>query len=192
MSRNRITAGPKSVICHETDLQGEISIGWNDEHDGKKEKKNKIMLISEFTGTVLHPQCKIIAENGPIYIGKNNIVEENVVIFNRNSSPLVIGDENVFEVGCYVEGQQIGNNNVIEARARVLGSTTIGDHCIIGAACATEVNETIADMTVIYGSKSSRRQQSEVFPTQAALHARHLDYLREVLPKYNHLHRTDQ
>lgn len=26
-SRNRITAGPKSVICHETDLRGEISIG---------------------------------------------------------------------------------------------------------------------------------------------------------------------
>ncbi|KAG2219424.1 hypothetical protein INT45_010615 [Circinella minor] len=158
MSRNRITAGPRAVICQETYLQGEISIG---------------------AGTVLHPQCRIVAEKGPIYIGKNNIIEENVTIFNKNASPLVIGDENVFEVGCYVEGAHIGNNNIVEARAKVLGTTTIGHHCIIGAACATEVNETISDMTVVYGSKSNRRQQSEVFPTQAALHARHLDYLRE-------------
>lgn len=35
------------------------------------------------TGTVLHPQCRVIAENGPIYIGKNNIIEENVIIFNK-------------------------------------------------------------------------------------------------------------
>ncbi|KAI9499023.1 trimeric LpxA-like protein [Zychaea mexicana] len=151
MSRNRITAGPKAVICHETDLRGEISIG-----------------------TVLHPQCRVIAENGPIYIGKNNIVEENVIIYNND-----------------VEGAHIGNNNIIEARAKVLGTTSIGHNCIIGAACATEVNETISDMTVVYGSKSSRRQQSEVFPTQAALHARHLDYLREVLPKYNHLKKLE-
>ncbi|KAI9323805.1 trimeric LpxA-like protein [Dichotomocladium elegans] len=169
-SRSRITAGPKSIICHETDLRGEISIG---------------------AGTVLHPQCRIIAENGPVYIGRNNIVEENVVIFNKNTSPLVIGDENVFEVGCYVEGSRVGNNNIIEARAKVLGSTIIGNHCVIGAACSTEVNETIEDKTVIYGSKSNRRLQSEIFQTQASLHARHLEYLREVLPKYNHLKKLD-
>ncbi|CDH57484.1 dynactin subunit 6 [Lichtheimia corymbifera JMRC:FSU:9682] len=169
-SRNRITAGPKSVICHETDLRGEISIG---------------------AGTVLHPQCRIVAENGPVYIGKNNIVEENVIIFNKNSSPLIIGDENVFEVGCYVEGSRIGNNNIIEARAKVHGSTIIGNHCVVGAACSTEMNETVEDMTIIYGTKSCRRKQSEVFPAQAALHARHLEYLREVLPKYNHLKRLE-
>ncbi|KAI7861126.1 trimeric LpxA-like protein [Circinella umbellata] len=162
MSRNRITAGPRAVICQETYLQGEISIG-----------------------TVLHPQCRIVSEKGPIYIGKNNIIEENVVIFNK---VLMLKKPNFCS---YVEGAHIGNNNIVEARAKVLGTTTIGHHCIIGAACATEVNETISDMTVVYGSKSNRRQQSEVFPTQAALHARHLDYLREVLPKYNHLKKLE-
>ncbi|KAI8099223.1 trimeric LpxA-like protein [Halteromyces radiatus] len=166
MSRNRITAGPGTVVCQETELRGEVSIG---------------------AGTVLHPQCRIIAENGPIYIGKNNIIEENTIIFNKNAAPLVIGDENVFEVGCYVEGSRLGNNNVIGTRARVLGNTIIGNHCVIGAACSTEVNETIEDMTVIYGSQPNRRTQSNVLPGQATLHFRHLDYLREVLPKYNHL-----
>ncbi|KAI8329440.1 trimeric LpxA-like protein [Chlamydoabsidia padenii] len=168
MSRNRITAGPKTVVCQETDLKGEVSIG-----------------------AVLHPQCRIIAENGPIYIGKNNIIEENSIIFNKNAAPLVIGDENVFEVGCYVEGSRIGNNNVIGTRSRVLGNTIIGNHCVIGAACSTEMNETIEDMVVIYGSQPSRRNQSTILPGQAALHSRHLEYLREVLPKYNHLKRVE-
>ncbi|KAL0077196.1 trimeric LpxA-like protein [Phycomyces blakesleeanus] len=168
MSRNRITAGPKSIVCLETNLRGEISIG-----------------------SILHPQCRVIAENGPIYIGRNNIIEENAVIFNKNATPLVIGDENVFGVACYVEGSRIGNSNVIEARGRVLGSTTMGNFCVISAACSTETNETIPDLTVIYGAKSNRRTQTEVLPAQATVHARHLDYLRETLPKYNHLKKLD-
>ncbi|KAI7863305.1 trimeric LpxA-like protein [Spinellus fusiger] len=170
MSRNRITAGQKSVVCQETDLRGEISID---------------------SGTVLHPQCRVIAENGPIYIGRNNIIEENAVIFNKNTTPLVIGDENVFEVACYVEGSRIGNSNTVEARARVLGSTILGNHCVVGAACSTDTNETIPDLTVIYGSMSKRRLQSQVLQSQAAVHARHLEYLREVLPKYNHLKKLE-
>ncbi|KAI7902756.1 trimeric LpxA-like protein, partial [Cokeromyces recurvatus] len=156
--RNRITVGPKSIICQETELRGEISIG-----------------------TVLHPQCRIIAENGPIYIGKNNIIEENVIIFNKQSTPLVID----------VEGTRIGNNNIMEARSRILGSTAVGNYCVFGAGCSTESNETIPDLTVIYGAESKRRTQSQPLPEQAILHTRHLDYLREVLPKYNHLKKLE-
>ncbi|KAG1465805.1 hypothetical protein G6F56_004814 [Rhizopus delemar] len=163
MIRNRITAGAKSIVCQETELRGEISIG---------------------SGTVLHPQCRIIAENGPIYIGKNNIIEENVVIFNTNVTPLVIGDNNEFEVGCR-------NNNIVEARGRILGSTSIGNNCVIGAGCLTESNETLPDSTVIYGADSKRRTQNEPLAIQATLHARHLDYLQEVLPKYNHLKKLE-
>ncbi|KAI8988498.1 trimeric LpxA-like protein, partial [Mycotypha africana] len=156
--RNRITAGLKSVVCQETELRGEISIG-----------------------TVLHPQCRIIAENGPIYIGKNNIIEEKVTIFNRKA----------LKEMQYVEGTHIGNNNVIEARARIIGSSSIGNYCVIGAGCSTESNEAIGDFTVIYGAESKRRMQSQPLPAQAALHARHLEYLREVLPKYNHLKKLE-
>ncbi|KAI9007556.1 hypothetical protein CLU79DRAFT_711931, partial [Phycomyces nitens] len=161
--RNRITAGPKSIVCMETNLRGEISIG-----------------------TILHPQCRVIAENGPIYIGRNNIIEENAVIFNKQDwyHELMI-------LCTDVEGSRIGNSNVIEARGKVLGSTTMGNYCVISAACSTEANETIPDLTVIYGAKSNRRTQTEVLPAQATVHARHLDYLRETLPKYNHLKKLD-
>lgn len=60
-----------------------------------------------------------------------------------------------------VEGTRIGNNNIVEARARIVGSTAIGNYCVVGAGCSTENNETIPDLTVIYGSDSKRRTQSE-------------------------------
>jgi dynactin-6 len=63
-----------------------------------------------------------------------------------------------------VEGSRIGNNNIVEARARIKGSSTIGNYCVIGAACTTESNETIPDLTVIYGSQSKRRTQNEPLP----------------------------
>ncbi|ORX51299.1 trimeric LpxA-like protein [Hesseltinella vesiculosa] len=169
-NRNRVTAGSGSVVCQEAELKGEITIG---------------------TGTVLHPKCRIIAEGGPIYIGKNNIIEENSVIFNKNVAPLVIGDDNVFEVSCYVEGSRVGNCNTIGTRAKVLGNTTIGNNCVIGPGCSTESNETVEDMTVVYGQQPSRRIQSSILPGHSSLHTRHLEYLREMLPKYNHVKRLE-
>lgn len=38
--------------------------------------------------------------SGPIVFGSNNIIEENVVIVNRLKQPMIIGDNNLFEVGC--------------------------------------------------------------------------------------------
>lgn len=38
-------------------------------------------------GTVLHPRCTILALSGPIVVGSNCIVEENVVMVNRCAAP---------------------------------------------------------------------------------------------------------
>ncbi|CAG8547198.1 6137_t:CDS:10, partial [Dentiscutata heterogama] len=122
--------GKRAVVCQDTEMKGEIDIG---------------------SGTVLHPQCKILAESGPIIIGSNNIIEENVTIINKQPTPLIIGDENVFEVGCYVEGSKIGNKNIIEAK---------GDNCVIGAVCSTKKDEVIPNNTIIYGDHHNRRTQT--------------------------------
>ncbi|CAG8561983.1 4805_t:CDS:10 [Paraglomus brasilianum] len=167
MGRNKdsLTIGKQAIVCQDTELRGEIFVG---------------------AGTVLNPQCKILAESGPIRIGANNIIEEKVIIVNKSTKPLTIGDDNVFEVGCYIEGTKIGNKNVIEAKASVLGTTTVGDNCVIGAVCSTRTDEVIPDNTVIYGDMHNRRIQT-VNTNQTNLHTRHLDYLRETLPKFNHI-----
>jgi dynactin-6 len=51
-------------------------------------------------GTILQPRCTIVAAAGPIIFGQNNVVEELAVIVNRHKEPLIIGDCNLFEVGC--------------------------------------------------------------------------------------------
>lgn len=67
----------------------------------------------------------------------------------------------IYDVAVDVEGARIGNNNIVESRARIVGSTSVGNYCVIGSACSTESNETIPDLTIIYGSQSKRRCQSE-------------------------------
>lgn len=72
---------------------------------------------------MIHPCAKILAETGPIVIGENNLIEENVTIINKfvvgvlsnwynciticsrsgnTEEPLVIGTGNVFEVGACI------------------------------------------------------------------------------------------
>ncbi|CAG8828503.1 2591_t:CDS:2, partial [Gigaspora margarita] len=94
------------------------------------------------------------------YSTQKNIHNIYINNYSRQPTPLIIGDENVFEVGCYVEGSKIGNKNIIEAKARVLGNTSLGDNCVIGAVCSTKKDEAIPNNTVIYGDHHNRRTQT--------------------------------
>ena len=48
-SKYNIKIAPGAIVCNECELKGDITIG---------------------TKTVIHPKAKIIAESGPIIIGK--------------------------------------------------------------------------------------------------------------------------
>ena len=111
-------------MCNESELVGDITIG---------------------TRTVIHPRAKILAISGPIIIGENNIIEEQVQIINRyysemchmkgflfyfscrsaeenqtTSQILLIGNNNVFEVDCKVESRTIGDNNIVESKGKLI------------------------------------------------------------------------
>lgn len=58
----RIKIANGAVVCSECELQGDIVIG---------------------ARTVIHPRAKILALSGPIIIGENNIIEEQVQIINK-------------------------------------------------------------------------------------------------------------
>jgi dynactin-6 len=102
------------IIAQDTDLRGDIEIG---------------------TGSVLHPRCTILAMMGPILLGCNCIVEENAVIVNRTKQKMVIGDDNVFQVGCRVESPSIGSSNTFGVKCRVVATVGIGSHVNVGAGC---------------------------------------------------------
>ena len=73
-----------AVVCVEADIQGDVEIGER---------------------TVIHPKAQILAQNGPIVIGTDNLIEECVVICNKSKTPLRIGNENIFEVSSRFEGE---------------------------------------------------------------------------------------
>ncbi|GFS42256.1 dynactin subunit 6 [Trichonephila inaurata madagascariensis] len=171
-SKSKIIIAPGAVVCKESELVGEITIG---------------------SRTVIHPKAHIIAEAGPIVIGESNLIEEQVQIINKSKNknsdvqtPMVIGANNVFEVGAYVESVKIGDNNVLESKCIVGKNTQLTSGCVIGAKCELTCNEIIPENTVIYGSNCERRLQAE----KPAPQTLQLDFLTKILPNYHHLRKA--
>jgi len=167
-----LTVSPGAVVCNESKLLGEVSIG---------------------ARTVVHPKATIIAEAGPIIIGENNLIEEQAVIVNARNpdsqindgvvSVMIIGNNNVFEVGCRSSALKIGDNNVLESKCFVGRSVVLSNGCIVGAGCRVTAEETVEENTVIYGSGNDRRRQMD----RPAPQTLQIDFLSKVLPNYHHL-----
>nr|CAG4644441.1 EOG090X0I48 [Lepidurus arcticus] len=169
---NDLKISPGAIVCQDCELVGDITIG---------------------ARTVVHPKAKIMAISGPIIIGENNIIEERTVIVNQNpdsniaNTPvMIIGNNNVFEVDSFVESLKIGDSNIVESKAKVGRQTYLSNGCVIGAACNVDTSEVVPEQTVIYGSSSFRRHQSDK-PSSQILQ---IDFLSKVLPNYHHIRKT--
>nr|XP_036853670.1 dynactin subunit 6 [Manis javanica] len=147
-----VKIAPGAVVCVESEIRGDVTIG---------------------PRTVIHPKARIIAEAGPIVIGEGNLIEEQALIINAHPDnitpdtedpepkPMIIGTNNVFEVGCYSQAMKMGDNNVIESKAYVGRNVILTSGCIVGACCNLNTYEVVPENTVIYGTDCLRRVQSE-------------------------------
>lgn len=78
-------------------------------------------------GSILHPYCKIKAENGNVIIGKNSIINEAAVVgVSQGSGDVVIGDEVNIEASSIIEAKAIGDGTSIEAKAKIGRGAIIG------------------------------------------------------------------
>ncbi|KAG8906291.1 hypothetical protein FRB99_007160 [Tulasnella sp. 403] len=171
--QDRFTIHSKAVVCQDVDLKGDITIG---------------------SGTIIHPKATIFAIAGPIVIGSNCIIEEAVIIVNRKKETMRIGDDNIFEIGCRVEAPSIGSFNTISTRARVHHTARLTSYCVIGpgSLLVPEEDETLEEYTVVHGGNAERRVWSGRGRIQEAdLRRKHLDYLKDMLPKFNRLRSGD-
>lgn len=130
------------MVCKGCVLKGNISIG---------------------AGTVINPGCQILALGGPIQIGANNLIEEQVRIINSPAANqgtgqvTIIGSNNSFDVGCVVESVAVGDGNVVEPKAHLKPGTLLTNGCIIGASVVVAADEDLPDGTIIWGHHHSRR-----------------------------------
>nr|XP_055114349.1 dynactin subunit 6-like [Symphalangus syndactylus] len=148
--------------------------------------------------TVIHPKARIIVETGPIVIGKGNLTEEQALIINASSDnitpdtgdpepkPMIIGTNNVFEVGCHSQAMKMGDNNVIELKAYVGRNVILTSGCLTGACGDLNTFEVIPENTVIYGADCLRWVQAERPQPQTL----QLDFSMKILPNYHHLKKT--
>ncbi|KAL6032820.1 hypothetical protein STEG23_014761 [Scotinomys teguina] len=176
-TQKNVKIAPRVVLCVESEIRGDVVIG---------------------PRMVIHPKSQIIAEPGPIFIGEGNLIEEQALIMNAHldniitdteepkPKPLIIGTNNVFEVGCHSQTMKIEDNNVIESKAYVGRSVILTSGCIIGACCNLNTFEVIPENTMIYGADCLRRVQTERPQPQTL----QLDFSKKILPNYHHLKKT--
>ncbi|EJC98242.1 trimeric LpxA-like protein [Fomitiporia mediterranea MF3/22] len=171
--KDKYTIHSKAIVCQDVELKGEITIGAN---------------------TIVHPKASIFAIAGPIYIGSSNIIEENTVIVNRRREPMRIGDDNLIEIGARVECPSIGDGNTICTKARVHHTVRLGSYCVVGVRClvALPEDESVEDYTVFFGLEAERRIWSGRGKVQEAdLRKKHIEYLKETLPRFNRQRKGD-
>lgn len=173
----QLKCSPSTLICREkTVILGDVTIG---------------------PECVIHPATTIIARNGPIVIGSNNLIEERVNIINDGPGTMMIGDHNVFEVDSHIQAPLIGNHNILEAKSLVGRNIELTNNCIIGAGCklyppslqdSSEIDSLrFQPYTVISGSELTRRTVPNL---PASSHGSQLDFLRKILPNYQKLWRA--
>ncbi|KAF7230353.1 transcript variant X5 [Nothobranchius furzeri] len=125
----KIAAG--AVVCVGSEIRGDVTI----------------VVIG--ARTVVHPKARIIAEAGPIIIGERNLIEEQTLVINsfpenvpaaERAEPvtMIIGTNNVFEVGCVSRALKMGDNNVIESKADVGRNMILTSGCIISTFCQSQ------------------------------------------------------
>eukprot|EP00050_Salpingoeca_kvevrii_P015678 m.49036 g.49036 ORF g.49036 m.49036 type:complete len:178 (-) comp6458_c0_seq3:1499-2032(-) len=159
-----------ALVCRGALLLGDITIG---------------------SGSVVHPSAVLRAEDGPIVIGDNTLIEEQVEIVNRRPANatgsaggvMMIGQNNVFEAGSRCEALIVGDSNVFESKSVIGRDVTVGNHCRVGAACTVTANEPLEDHTIVYGPEAIRRKDLSYHRPPA--YDEQLVHLRSLLPKFH-------
>eukprot|EP00919_Chromeraceae_sp_WS-2016_P073421 GHVR01173632.1.p1 GENE.GHVR01173632.1~~GHVR01173632.1.p1 ORF type:complete len:315 (-),score=79.95 GHVR01173632.1:354-1298(-) len=142
-------------------------------------------------GSVIHPACVINAGSGRIEIGCNNIIEEQVEITNTKEGKMVIGNYNIIEVGSKItDVDSIGNSNVFETKCEIHEGAKIGNGCTVGVLSIVPPGEVMEDESVIYGTNSVKGSEPGALEQHELLLARHVEILREILPKSHYSKRA--
>lgn len=166
---------PKAIVCEceESTFVGEITI---------------------FGGSIIHPRVTIIAKSGPIIIGENCLVEEYAkIIYDTGvkggaNKPLIIGPNNVFEVGCTVEALKIGEKNVFECKSHVSSDVEISNNCVIGAGCQLLGKQKLQENAIIYSKTCAHREAMEKSGVSFYITFHNESKLIEFMLYFSHMH----
>ncbi|MFX0036174.1 MAG: gamma carbonic anhydrase family protein [Candidatus Hermodarchaeota archaeon] len=106
---------------------------------------------------------------GPIKIGKNTSIQENVTIHIEQGKSVIIGDNCVIGHHCMIHGPaEIGDNCTIGIGSNVLHNSKLGKGCMVGAG-AVLLNKEIPDFSLVVGIPANIKKklhESEKTPAE--------------------------
>ncbi|TKY85409.1 hypothetical protein EX895_005571 [Sporisorium graminicola] len=213
--RDNLTVGTRVIVAQDADLRGEISVGSGTVIHPKATILALQGAISIGSNCIIEETAVIVnRRSAPIKIGDNNLFEvgcriEAASIGSYNvfevrskvASNVAIGSHSVVGAGCTVLPKPIADGQLAgifdddekeerddqqegEAKEGEGASTESGSIRARGE----EVFEELPDQTVVFGADNKRRLWSgEGAQQQAALHAKHLEYLRDAIPRVHKL-----
>ncbi len=117
------------VVCETACIMGDVEIGEN---------------------SAVFPGAVVRADFGCIRIGKQVLVEDNVVI-HCAAEGLDIGDDVTFGHGAVVNSRRIGSKVLIGMNATILHGAEIGDNCIIAAGAMVSQGMTVPEGSFVTG-----------------------------------------
>lgn len=127
----RVSASPGALICRDVCIEGgSITFG---------------------PGTVVQPRCvfRCEKENGSIIVGSDCIFEEHCLVVNHTEGVLKIGALNLFEVGCKVHSEKIGDGNCVRMRAVLKEGSRLGNNIVVSARTSVDVGKCVGDDNVV-------------------------------------------
>jgi dynactin-6 len=122
-------------------------------------------------------------------IGSNCLIEEFACLESLDSRGLTIGDWNLFEVGCKIQCQTIGNGNCFEVRSAVPSNYIIESGCVIGQRVEMPPveSERIEKNCLIIGANHQKRIKEDNEKYNMEELKVKLDLLKDILSKTHKL-----
>ncbi|KAK0531091.1 hypothetical protein OC835_003791 [Tilletia horrida] len=208
--KDKFTIGSNVVCGDDTELRGEISIGSGTVIHPKATIVATQGPIVIGNGCIIEDSVVIVNRQRTVMrIGDNNLFE----VACRIESPR-IGSYNTFEARSRTaQTVSIGSYCTVGAGCFLTPSASSGLHpdalsanlnpgegegasspaAESGPGTPLAPVEVLEDMTVVYGAEAKRRMWSGHGMKQAkALHAKHLEYLHDTLPRYIELRDWDE
>ncbi|KAL9933162.1 hypothetical protein V8E36_007880 [Tilletia maclaganii] len=212
--KDKFTIGSNVVCADDTDLRGEISIGSGTVIHPKATIVATQGPIIIGSGCIIEESATIVNRQRTVMrIGDNNLFEvacriesPRIGSFNtfearsRTAQTVSVGSHCTIGAGCFLTPSAYSGLDNDENGAETEPGTPASEDAPTGSVSAAAspapppaALEVLEDMTVVYGSEARRRLWSGHGIKQAkALHAKHLEYLRDTLSRYIELRDWDE